>query len=165
MLAIGRIEIPRRGANCQICGNKFNKGDSLVSCLFQSGGASLVRVDACHGCSGQSAEAPPLSSWKSIMPGEKKVSMGSRQKDEAAKELFERLQQNPSGKEPSLYLLALYLERRKVLARRGEVEQEGLAFFLFEMPSSGETYSVPKVEAAAIDLASLDEEIKSIIGI
>lgn len=165
MLVIGRIEIPKRNANCQICSSKFNKGDSLVSCLFHSEGGSLVRVDACAGCSAQNAERPPLSSWKSIMPGEKKVAMGSRQKDEAAKELFERLQQNPLGKEPSLYLLSLYLERRKVLARRGEIEQDGSAFFLFEMPSSGETYSIPKVDAGVIDLSSLDEEIKSIIGI
>lgn len=165
MLVIGRIEIPKRNTNCQICGNKFNKGDSLVSYLFQNEGGSLVRVDACAGCSAQDAERAPLSSWKSIMPGEKKATMGSRQKDEAARELFERMQQNPSGKEPSLYLLSLYLERRKVLARRGEMEQDSSAFFLFEMPSSGDTYSIPKVDAGVIDLSSLDEEIKVIIGI
>lgn len=99
------------------------------------------------------------------MPDVKKAPMGSKQRDVAARDLFERLHGNFTGKEASLYLLALYLERRKVLARRGEVDNEGCSFFLFEMHTTGEVYSIPKVDAGVIDLALIDEEIKAIIGL
>jgi hypothetical protein len=147
------MKIPKRSPQCQVCETPFEAGSALISRLSLK--EEPVRFDSCLSC-----EAPPLeeeiSCWKTLMPDEKR-SLGLKQKTQGAKALFESLlKEGPSAK---LYLLALYLERRRLLVRRDIVED----MILFESVREGVVYSIPNMVHSMINFEESAEDLKSIL--
>lgn len=152
-----RIEIPKRGFACKVCSLAFAAGSTLVSRLCFGDKGVVLRFDECMNCAQTPCDSD-FSYWKTVMPLEKKT---AKQKTSTAKELFETLFK--SSDQPSkLYLLALYLERRRQLIRRDALKEEGREIILFESLSSGEIYPIYNVAMDEI-FQDVPEELSNIL--
>jgi len=153
---IGKIEVPKRGLACQACGRPFSSGHILTSRLAIGEKGAILRFDACSLCEAPSLENE-ISTWKTVVPREKK-SLGIREKQEAAKDLFATLAKRPEDNSSKLYLLALYLERRRLLTRRDTTQENML---LFESTETGDVYMIPNLQEIAFD--EIGDDLKSIL--
>lgn len=157
-----RIDIPKRGSACHRCSLQFSSGKTLISRLCLNNKGEIYRFDSCCECQEHSSmEKGEISSWKTTVPNEKKT-FGVKQKEEIAKETFENLVREGNGPPAKIYLLALYLERRRLLVRRGALQEDGADVLFFESVQTGDLYPVPLMSVNQIELNEIGEDLKNI---
>jgi hypothetical protein len=122
-----KITIPKRSTACQVCQKPFEAGQEIVSQLMED----FSRKDACLNCL---TPAPKTTTWKQKY--QQKLLLKQDDRDEAAR-AWELLQTTKDLEEA--YILALYLIRKKILAKRNK---EGL----YEHLETGEMAMVEDVD-------------------
>ncbi|MDF2549050.1 MAG: hypothetical protein K0S07_117 [Chlamydiales bacterium] len=59
-----------------------------------------------------------------------------------------------------LFIIALYLERKKLIAfQRQEEDNEGKLWLVYEINKSDETFSIPKVTLKSLDMRLIEEKM------
>ncbi|MBS0622605.1 MAG: hypothetical protein JSR80_06570 [Verrucomicrobia bacterium] len=139
-----QLLLPKRAHQCAACGLSFAVGSYLTSCLKEGEKETYERKDLCSSCVSQELLSQEwVAVWRSPVPPpqskpKKNEVMSGR---ERALALLRGLcEKNEVEK---AYLLALYLERRKVLqkvtGRRGDL-------ILYRLIAGEQLYVVPKLE-------------------
>lgn len=159
---IGKIEIPKRAMICTVCGVSFSSGTSLASTLCLGDKGSIIRFDTCLSCNEPSETSKKISYWKTVVPSEKKT-LGLKQKANTAKGLFEKLFIESTEPSLKLFILALYLERRRLLVRRDLLKEEGNEIILFESISSGDIYPIMSMTVDESTISQIGEDLKSLL--
>lgn len=135
-----KITIPKRSTACQVCQKPFEIGEEMISQLFPD----FLRKDSCLSC-----YVPAIATtWKQKYP--QKVSLKEDDKDEIAK-AWELL---GSSKGEEAYILALYLLRKKILAKRGK---EGL----YEHLETGEMVMVEEVDLKNFSIQDIHSRLQA----
>lgn len=126
--------IPRRSQLCCKHRGPLSPGSEYISVLVEEG-ENLVRRDYCLACF-ESEKRPSESHWRGKIPLKPE-----KKRDPEAVALFRELvaERNDPAR---LFLLALYLERKKELVRRPEVKEKNKALLYFELLETGEIFSI-----------------------
>ena len=135
-------DIKPRATVCSKCAAQFADNQSCYS-LLTFGQEGYVRGDYCEPCWEESVKAgPSFSSWKGIYkspppPAEEPL------KKETAESLLRRLiQDDDKSKKNVIYILAIMLERKRILAERDARLQEGIMVHVYEHKKTGETFVI-----------------------
>ncbi len=157
--------IRARAHQCRACGQGFTDGQSCYSGLM-SGEEGFERFDLCDAC-WQSREEPEAlySAWQSVYhppapPPEEPL------KRETAETLMRRLfEQEDPEQEPVIYILAVMLERNKMLIERdAKLQEDQTILRVYEHRKTGETFLVLDPRLRLDELETVQEQVVTMLG-
>ncbi len=130
---MNNITIPRRQHTCSACQAPLTH-DSLYYSRLQWNDDQPAREDFCHQC-WQSTTTKGCF-WKGTVLAQDDTKKQARltQNEEAIQQLHDALL---SQYHHDAFILALYLERRKILALRQEISRSSHTIRIYEHPPSG----------------------------
>ncbi len=137
-------EIPRRSRSCFQCQAPFLPGSVYYSLLSEN----FERRDCCAGCFQNQPDKGKIY-WKALIP--EKPKQNTRHSERALSLLREIYKEQKE----TAYILALYLQRQKVIIRRQEVDEA----ILFEVVETEEILSIHKVDPERLDADLLQSQI------
>lgn len=159
-----------RGHHCQDCQKPFVEGDLCHSALCAvsspDGTATLDRVDRCLDCWGRVDPALQSSVWQSAYhaPEPAAPDPAPRQTVEA---LLRRLMESDEAAAhlPVIYVLAVMLERKKLLIERDTKRQEdGSLLRVYEHRKTGEVLLVTDPGLRLDQLAPVQEQVAALLA-
>lgn len=151
-----------RGHVCSICATPFADRDACVSVLREAGSA-YERLD-CHArCwAGQARDWEPFSAWEGVYEAPPPSAAKEEPvKKENAEELLRRLitlEDPVMGN--AVYVLAVMLERGKILVERDAKPREGGGILrVYEHKRTGDTFVVLDPQLRLDDLAEVQQQV------
>ena len=160
--------IQSRAHACEACGRPFADKQVYHTLLFDES-PELRRSDICEPCSQkQSAgdtrnRAGFISHWQGIYEAPTPPA-DPIHKDTAETLLRKLIEQNDPRYAPAGYILAVMLERKRVLKVKEQVVSDGKRVFIYEQPGTGDVFTIAdpnlrldQLEAVQRDVAALLE--------
>lgn len=159
--------IQSRGHACEACQQPFADKQVYHTLLFEAA-PDLRRSDVCEACwQKQSAEAAGqkglISRWQGTYEAPAPV-VEAIQKENAETLLKKLIELNDPRYIPAGFILAVMLERKRILKVREQILHEGKRTFIYEQPKTGEVLTITdpdlhlnQLEAVQRDVAHLLE--------
>lgn len=160
-------DIKPRDEACHQCKTPFEDNQSCCSCLV-FGEEGYARADFCEKCweeHGKQQAVSLFSQWKGVFrkpPPEPEETL----KKETAEELLRHMmeQEDPS-KRNVMYILALMLERKRVLTEKDvQTRDDGVTIRVYEHRKTGETFLVPDPKLGFDQLEQVQQEVANLLG-
>ena len=156
--------IKSRSNTCQATGEPFQEGDFFYTLLFRND-TGYERQDVSEAAweeQKEDAEKPvPFSSWRSKYEVPPPPPPETLAKDDAEGMLRHLLSSNDPQHLKACYILALMLERKKIL-KPLEASDESTLFY--EHVSTGETFIVKDPHLSLENLLEVQEEVADLLG-
>jgi len=157
-------DIKPRSAACMACENEFDDGDICHSALVP-GEEGYRRADFCdncwqHGAGGMS----PFSTWRGRFvrpspPPEEPL------KKENAESLLRRLMEDEQTSRNVIYILAVMLERKKVLVEKDvKPGDDGSSLRVYEHRTTGESFLITDPHLLLDQLEAVQQEVIEMLG-
>lgn len=150
--------IQSRGHACCACGTAFNDKQSYHTLLLDARG-NYERQDVCEACwtaefaQGAAARTGFVSHWQGVYevpPARQEVIQ-----KETAETLLRKLTERKAPEdEAASYILAVMLERKRILKVKDQVRTEGKRVFVYEHPRTGDVFTITDPD---LHLDQLDE--------
>jgi hypothetical protein len=160
--------IKSRSHTCAHTGAAFVDGDAFYTALYEDPKSDeLVRKDFSAAAWDEiGAQEKPFSFWRSVyeapQPGAVKPEVVEK---ESAEGLLRRLiEDDAPGTENTRYVLAVMLERRRILKQTATRETEDSTFLIYENPKSGEVLIVRDPELKLNELEPVQREVSLLLG-
>lgn len=163
--------IPRRSRSCCRTKEKFCPGSEYISFVIEGDEeGSLAREDILLSYWKEHPEQELIgrakSSWKAKIPLFKDVPKEPAELLDRAYELFLEHHEKHSGDDLlKAFILAMFLQRKKVFIYRQEMIQGDQTLYVFEAAGSEEVYCVPVVKPTQEQIKTLQDEFSHEIGI
>lgn len=135
--------IRSRGKTCAVCNKAFEEGDACLSFLKNAPDGTLARTDACESCAADGENAISLWRFTFRTPGSTRKARPPFER-ENAESLFRRLlaEDDPTLRDAT-YVLAVMLERARVLVPRGtSPDSSGGLLRIYEHRTQGDAFIV-----------------------
>lgn len=139
--------IQSRASACEACAQPFADKQSIHTLLFDEHAESLRRMDVCDSCwqnqfsEGARERKGFISHWQTNYEAPVPV-VDPIQKDTAETLLRKLIEQNDPRYVPAGYILAVMLERKRVLKVKEEVVRDGKRMFVYEHPGTGDMFTI-----------------------
>ena len=150
--------IQSRARACQACEKPFADQELFHTLLFDEKN-ELRRLDVCHGCwQGQFSEGgTERKNFISYWQGEYEAPAPPREaiQKETAETLLRKLVVRDDPKHgAACYILAVMLERKRLLKIKEQLRRDGKRIFIYEQPATGDLFTITDPE---LQLDQLDE--------
>ena len=151
---------------CTACGRKFADRERLMSRLcFTSDG--YQREDYCAACwpAAGASGAGSVSAWsaKWLAPAPKAPEPLKRETAESL--LRELMETDDPAKRNVIFILAVMLERRRILAEKEvQVQPDGRKIRVYEHKQTGESFVVPDPGLRLREIESVQREVLELLG-
>ncbi|MEM1157059.1 MAG: hypothetical protein AAF649_08720 [Verrucomicrobiota bacterium] len=145
---------------CAVTGKPFESDEEFYTLLFQDK-EGLRRLDVCLDARGQvdESEQQVISSWKSNYKSKPGPEQETVCKQDAESELRRLLEAGQESAASLCRILALLLERKRMLKMRERIGQPEQSLLVYEHTETGESFIVPDVDFNLSELDSLRSEI------
>lgn len=153
--------IQSRAHACESCTQPFADKQPYHTVLFEEG-AELRRSDICEPCAKKSGNTQKragfISQWHGIYEAPPAAPVDAIQKDTAETILRKLIEQNDPRYAPAAYILAVMLERKRVLKVKEQLKREGQRVFVYEMPKTGDIFTIadPNLHLNQLDAVQHD---------
>jgi hypothetical protein len=161
--------IQSRASACAACGQPFADKQPLHTLLFDEP-PELRRSDVCETCwqnqfsDGARERKGFVSHWQTVFEAPAPVAEPI-QKETAETLLRKLIEQNDPRYAPAGYILAVMLERKRILKVKEQVIRDGRRVFVYEQPKTGDMFTIAdpdlrldQLEAVQRDVAQLLEQ-------
>ena len=138
--------IQSRAAACESCSRPFDDKQPLHTLLFDER-AELRRMDICENCwqaqfsEGARERKGFISHWQTVFVAPVPV-VEAIQKDTAETLLRKLIEQNDPQHAPAGYILAVMLERKRILKVKEQFVRDGQRIFIYEHPKNGDIFTI-----------------------
>jgi hypothetical protein len=162
--------IQSRAAGCEACGRPFADREAFHTLLFDDRTEFLRRSDVCEACwqsqfsDGARERKGFISHWQGIYEAPVPA-VDAIHKDTAETLLRKLIEQNDPRYAPAGYILAVMLERKRVLKVKEEVVRDGKRVFIYEQSGTGDVFTITdpvlrldQLEEVQRDVAALLEQ-------
>lgn len=156
------IKMP--AAVCASCGKAFADQEAIYSRLT-FGAEGYQRHDGCAGCWPETQKTPSLSSWKSVyrMPAPPPPEAIKRETAESMLRQF--METEDPARLNAIYILAVMLERRRILVERDvKTREDGMKVRFYEHRKTGEIFVVPDPGLRLDELEHVQQEVIALLG-
>jgi hypothetical protein len=158
--------IQSRAHACQSCGQGFRDGAAFHTLLFDEK-KEFLRMDICSDCwAGQYSEARDrrgfVSHWMGQYEPPPAAAPEAIRKDTAESLLRKLVELNDPAYLAASYILAVMLERKRLLRVKEQVRSEGHRTFIYEHPKSGDVFTIPDPD---LQLNQLEEVQRQVAGL
>jgi hypothetical protein len=163
-------EIQKRSKECHACEREFREGDTY-HCLLKSEDTIPIRRDFCEFCWQETAghhveNEDYISYWQSHV----KPKLVQKKEDPIQRSVAERLlrkylHSSDSSHKNVCYVLALMLERKKILLprKRPDGEHDGRDLLVYEHAGTGETFLVEDPHLALAEVNKVQKQVQGIL--
>ena len=159
--------IQSRAHACEACGLPFADKQVYHTLLFDEP-PGLRRSDICETCKQSAGDARSragfISHWQGLYEAPPPL-VDPIQKDTAETLLRKLIEQNDPRYAPAGYILAVMLERKRILKVKEEVVRDGRRVFIYEQPGTGDVFTITdpvlrldQLEEVQRDVAALLEQ-------
>lgn len=135
-----------RGKTCTLCEKAFEEGNACVSALKTAENGEWIRVDACGECWHGVAEKDAFfSTWRFTFRNRtpSKKTRSPVQRDRVETLFFQLMDEGVPEKQDAAYVLAVMLERNRVLIPRGtRPDAEGGLLRVYEHRVQGDVFVI-----------------------
>jgi hypothetical protein len=136
--------IQSRAHACEVCAQPFADKQPYRTVLSEAG-SELRRSDICEPCAQKDgdlrARAGFVSQWHGIFEVPPPVTEVI-QKDTAETLLRKIVEQNNPQFAPAAFILAVMLERKRILKVKEELQRDGKRIFVYEQPKTGDIFTI-----------------------
>lgn len=158
-------DIKPRASTCTRCEKAFDDGERCYSALVLDE-ASYRREDLCDVCrqENEPEQSILVSTWQGIFikpppPPEEPL------KKENAESLLRRLMEDDEANGNVIYILAVMLERKKVLIEKAvKSNEDGTSLRVYEHRVTGETFLIPDPHLQLDQLETVQQEVVERLG-
>jgi hypothetical protein len=138
--------IQSRAHACQRSGRQFQDGETYHTLLLDTK-AGFERMDLCveafrEASAELMARSNLVSHWKGVYEAPPPVPPEAIRKDDAESLLRRLLENRDPRHAASAYILAVMLERKRILRVKGQSRDHGRRIFVYEHPKSGDLFSI-----------------------
>jgi len=159
--------IQSRAHACEACTQPFADKQPYRTVLFEEA-KELRRSDICEPCAKKAGDARKrksfISQWNGIYEAPPAQPVEAIQKDTAETVLRKLVEQNDPRYAAAGYILAVMLERKRILRVKEQIKRDGQRIFIYEHPKSGDIFTIAdpglhldQLEQVQRDVASLLE--------
>lgn len=153
--------IQPRSETCQATGRPFREKEEFFTLLFESP-EGYRRVDLCaEAYAARDASEVPLSFWKSAFEPAPPPDAEPVDQNDAEAELRRLIGERDPAQAKLCYLLALLLERKRILKAREKIPTPEGRLIVYEHMGTQESFMVPEVDFKLSDLDALRAEVSS----
>ena len=155
--------IQARAHACGACQKPFVDKQSFHTLLFDER-QGYQRLDVCEDCwkaqysQGAVDKKGFISHWQSVYTPPPAAAPEAIQKDTAETLLRKLVEQNAPEHAGARYILAVMLERKRILKVKAQVMENGTRVFIYEHGKSGDLFNIPdpKLELNHLELVQKD---------
>ncbi len=158
-------DIKARGHVCAATGEAFTDGQEIVCCLVRAA-EGFDRRD--YSQSGWNAHPPSdaISFWRTVYRAPPPPAPEPLKKETAESLLRQYLAKDDFSRGNAVYILALMLERKRVLAERDvQVREDGTKLRIYEHKKTGEVFTIPDPQLKLTELESVQREVEEMLGL
>ena len=156
--------IRSRATACDVTGQPFTEGAIFYTVLHREG-EGFRREDLCEeawATRTADANAPaPFSSWRSKFEPPAPPPPEPLPRDDAEGMLRRLLESNDPAHANTRYLLAVMLERKRILRPQPSIEK---GLLVYEHARTGETFLIVDPNLSLADLVAVQEEVSALLG-
>jgi hypothetical protein len=156
--------IQSRAEVCAQTGEPFTKGERVYSALYWRDG-KYERIDVKEAAwKLRNDNIEPLSAWQADFVPTPPAPVEPLKKDDAEGLLRRLMAENEAGTRNSRYILALMLERKKVLRQLERQRADGRSTLVYEHMPSGEVWLIDDPGLKLGELQSVQEEVVRLLA-
>jgi hypothetical protein len=159
--------IQSRATACEACNQAFTDKQALHTLLFDER-AELRRMDICQNCwQNQFSEGARdrkgfISHWQTVFQAPAPV-VEAIQKDTAETLLRKLIEQNDPQHAPAGYILAVMLERKRILKVKEQLVRDGHRVFVYEQPRTGDVFTIADPELRLDQLEQVQRDVAQLL--
>lgn len=160
--------IQSRSRACQTCESSFSDKELYHTLLFEVRGG-FERVDVCGRCweeqhrHGAADRKGFISHWQGNFTVPPPAPPEPIQRDNAESLLRRLTERADSVWQPAAFILAVMLERKRILKIRQQWVQDGRRVFIYELARTGEVFSVPDPELRLDQLEKVQQDVTALL--
>ena len=137
--------IQSRAHACEACAQPFADRQQYRTILFEER-KELRRSDVCETCAQKAGDARSragfISQWQGIYEAPPAHPVEAIQKETAETVLRKLIEQNDPRHAPAAYILAVMLERKRILKVKEQLQRDGQRIFIYEQPKTGDIFTI-----------------------
>lgn len=157
-------DIKRRADHCTATGKPFEEGESFYTLLYFEQG-EFRREDLCEEAwKARNDNFQPFSFWRSKFEPPPPAEPDPLAKETAEDLLRRYMEESDAGHENARYILALMLERKRLLKPVEVKEEEGRRLLIYEHAKTGEVFVVPDPELKIDQIQTVQEEVAGLLA-
>jgi hypothetical protein len=147
MLSMNEWNLQSRAHACQACHKPFVDKEHYHTLLLEEKGEYL-RQDICHACwdaqyrEGASDRKGFISQWQGLYQVPPAAPPDAIQKESAESLLRKLIETNDAKHGPVCYILAVMLERKRLLKIKEQIQRDGRRIFIYEQPRTGDIFTI-----------------------
>lgn len=160
--------IQARSHACQACHRHFADKEAFHTLLFDER-HGYHRLDVCEDCwktqysQGAVDKKGFISHWQSIYTPPPAAPPEAIQKDTAETLLRKLVEQNAPEHAGARYILAVMLERKRILKVKTQVVENGTRIFIYEHGKSGDLFSIPDPKLELNHLEQVQKDVAQLL--
>jgi hypothetical protein len=160
--------IQSRASACEACGKPFADRQPLHTLLFDERAENLRRLDICQACwqnqfsDGARERKGFISHWQSVYEAPAPAA-DPIQKDTAETLLRKLIGQNDPRYAPAGYILAVMLERKRILKVKEQIVRDGQRVFLYEQPGTGDLFTIADPNLRLDQLETVQHDVAALL--
>jgi len=156
--------IQARALQCAVSGRPFEKGEKVFSALYWRDG-QYVRTDLNEeSWKARNENIEPLSAWQTEFVPPPPQAPETLKKDDAESLLRRLISENAPATLNARYILALMLERKKVVRQIERQRNAGLSVLVYEHIPTGEVWLIEDPGLKLGELKTVQEEVAKLLG-
>jgi len=156
--------IQSRALQCAVTGRPFEKGERVFSALYWREG-QYQRVDLCADAwNARNENIEPISAWQTDFVPPPPPEPEALKKDDAESLLRRLVAESAPGTRNARYILALMLERKKVVRQIERQRQDGQSILVYEHLPSGEVWLIEDPGLKLGELSAVQDEVAHLLA-
>jgi len=159
--------IQSRAHACEACAQSFADKQSYHTILIEDR-AELRRTDICESCwQKQNADARTragfISHWQGLYEAPPAAPVDPIQKDTAETLLRKVIELNDPQYIPAAFILAVMLERKRLLKVKEQLQREGRRVFVYEQPKTGDVFTIVDPDLRMDQLEQVQRDVAQLL--
>ena len=159
--------IQSRAHACGACGRSFHDQEQYHTLLFDEK-AAFRRLDVCQACwqkqfsDGARDRKGFVSYWQGVYEAPAPAA-DPIQKENAESLLRKLIELNDPHYVPAAYILAVMLERKRLLKIKEQLHRDGQRVFIYEQPKSGDLFTIVDPNLQLNQLEAVQHDVGALL--
>ena len=160
--------IQSRAHGCESCGKPFADKQHYHT-LLSDEKSEFKRIDVCPKCweeqysQGASDRKGFISHWQGLYEAPPAAAPEAIQKENAESLLRKVIELNDPQYIPAAYILAVILERKRLLKIKEQFKRDGRRIFVYEQPKTGDLFTITDPDLQLNQLETVQRDVAALL--
>jgi hypothetical protein len=161
--------IQSRAHVCEACAQPFANRQPYHTLLYDEKADQLRRMDVCDACwrsqfsEGARERKGFVSHWQGIYETPPAHAPDPIQRETAETLLRKLIEENDPRYAPAAFILAVMLERKRLLKVKEQIKRDGRRVFVYEHPKSGDLFTIADPELHLNQLEAVQHDVAQLL--